>query len=1113
MRFRFLIVIASLFLIAACDDNSERTVSDYIASGIEHLEAGRAPAAAIQLKNAIQLQPDDPAPRVLLARTYDILEGYEEVEKEASRAIELGERSEQNRLLLARALVRLGRYDEVLSFTDTYGEFSNEPEATEFLVEKASAYKALGVSHTAEKILERVLEASPNASAFRAQAQEALRIGQFDEAVMLADRAIAAAEDDSEAWLIKGQAQFSKGSNEASRDSLATAYEMAPHSPRIQLFLATSEAALGNYAAANELIERLTQRTSGNLQVRYLEAYLALGQGDYESARNLADNVLAQSPRFSAALAIAGNASLQLGNFELAREYLNKHIAESPNSGSGRLALASVFLELNEVETARSHLLLLRDSEIEYSLTQAANLASRLGDGEMTVLFLRRQLAKNPDDTSAHYFLGRIAQSSGNAALAIDHFKIAAEKAPENIDYRIALAYAAMRIGDVEYALETVTTASELETAQHSAGLQTAWGLALQELEDEEAAEEHFRKALDIEPGYATATSALARLMRERGEHAAGIGMLSEALDKDPGNANLRANLAIALLQDGKVKEAEELVVAGLEETPDSQLLKATLARLTAQVPEATAPRSEIELAQNHFAEPAVLTPIASVEGEQLVLTTEEEFTAKFLQLFAQRRYVEALDVAREYAAAFPASATAYNNMAISWAALQRYDRAIEEYQRALELQPGNEAAAINLASIYLAQNEADKAKALLEGFLEVRANHGRALVKLSETEAKLGNEEEAEQLLRKTIGLYPDEPDPRISLARMLTFRDRAPEAIEILSAVAEEERGNEPFLLSLGLAQINAGLAEEAAATFVAQAQVSNSPATAYLSAANAYSTAQMPEEAEEQLRLAIASQPGFVPARVELIKALLRDDKLSEASEQLNEILLLAPGDAAVADIEAAYYLKQQKSQEAERSLQRAFAIAPTSDRAKRLARLQWSQGERERAITTLATWTDRQKDDITAREELSTYYLLNGAFTEARFELDGLLADGNDTASVRNNLAYALWRLGEAELARIHAETAYEKAPERSGVQGTLGAVLLDNGEAEEALRLLEQVAEKGHMTDWAVSLQFARALHENGESDRAKTVVQGVLDGTPSGEAKAAAEALWAELSR
>ncbi len=1114
MRFRFLALIASLFVIAACDDNSERTLSDYIDSGIEHLEAGRAPAAAIQLKNAIRLQPDAPAPRILLARAYFVLEGYEEVEKEAARAIELGDSSEETRLLLARALGRLGKHNEVLAFTDDFGEFSSEPEATEFLVEKASAYRALGVDQTADKILERVLEAGPNASAFRVQAQDALQNGRLDEALLLADQAIASTGDDSEALLIKGQVQFSKGDTAASRDTLAAAFELARHSPRIQLFLATSEAALGNYAEARELIERLTRRTSGNSQVQYLEAYLALGEGDHELARNLADNVLAQSPRFSAALAIAGNANLQLGHFELAREYLNKHVAESPDSGSGRLALVTVSLELDDVEAARNHLVLLRDSEIDYSLTQAANLASRLGDGELTVLFLRRQLAKNPDDASAHYFLGRIAQSSGNGALATDHFKVAVEKAPENLDYRVALAYAAMRGGDAETALEIVTTASQLEAAQSSASLQTAWGVALQQLKDKAAAEEHFRKALEIEPGYTTATSALAQLMRDRGDHAAGIQILREAFDKAPGNATLRANLAIALLDNGDANAAEELVVAGLEETPGSPLLTATLARITGGVPEGgVALRNEIELAENQFAEPAVLTPVASVEGEQLVLNTEEEFTAAFLQLFAQRRYVEALDVARDYAAAFPTSVTAHNNMAISWAALQRYDRAIEEYQRALELQPGNEAAAINLASIYLSQNEPNKAKAVLESFLEVRGNHGRGLVKLSETEAKLGNEEEAERLLRKTIALYPDEPDPRISLARMLTFRDRAPEALEILNAVAEEDRGNEPFLLSLGLAQINAGLTEEAAETFVAQAQVSRSPANARLSAANAYARAEKPQEAEQQLRLAVASQPGFVPARVELIKILLRDDKLSEASNQLNEILLLAPGDADVADMEAAYYLKQEKNQEAERSLQRAFAIAPTSDRATRLARLQWSQGERDRAIATLATWTDQQTNDTAAREELSTYYLLNSAFTEARFELDGLLAAGNDNASVRNNLAYALWRLGEADLARVHAETAYEMAPERSSIQGTLGAVLLDTGEAEEALRLLEQVSEEGHMTDWAVSLQFARALHQNGQSDRAKTVVQQVLDGTPPEDAKAEAEALLSELSR
>jgi tetratricopeptide (TPR) repeat protein len=92
------------------------------------------------------------------------------------------------------------------------------------------------------------------------------------------------------------------------------------------------------------------------------------------------------------------------------------------------------------------------------------------------------------------------------------------------------------------------------------------------ELEDEGAPEEAmsaYRRALEIEPGFADAHLDLGRLLHERGETAAAERHYRQALEARPEDATAAFNVGVALQDQNRLREAAEAYRAALEIDPD----------------------------------------------------------------------------------------------------------------------------------------------------------------------------------------------------------------------------------------------------------------------------------------------------------------------------------------------------------------------------------------------------------------------------------------------------------------------------------------------------------------------------------------------------------------
>ena len=135
-----LLVSLVISLLAGCE--SKLSDAEYVEKAQAYLDQGEVKAASIELKNAIQRNPENAQARWLLGKLHLDLGNGAAAEKELRRASDLGVADESISPLLARALLMERRYDEL---------FKISPQKINGAVQKAEVMAAQGLGYLARR--------------------------------------------------------------------------------------------------------------------------------------------------------------------------------------------------------------------------------------------------------------------------------------------------------------------------------------------------------------------------------------------------------------------------------------------------------------------------------------------------------------------------------------------------------------------------------------------------------------------------------------------------------------------------------------------------------------------------------------------------------------------------------------------------------------------------------------------------------------------------------------------------------------------------------------------------------------------------------------------------
>lgn len=911
----------ALFL-AACTAPSAEDQDVLLASAKAYLEAKNAPAAVIELKNVLRLQPAQAEARYLLGKSLLSEGDVAAAATELQKALELQHPQAQVLPPLAQALLALGEHARLIA---GYAETSlADPLAqADLQTTVAAAYAARGDRRQARTVVDAVLKEAPQFTPAQLLLARLLAADRrLDGALAVVGRALETAPTEAAGWLLQARLLAASGAEPA---RVLEAYQRCV---TLQPTLAEAQAefvaalmgrddrgAVGRAFAAMKAVLPQHPRTL------YLEAAIALRDGQLTLARQQAGALLARDPSDPDALRLAGVVSLQSGDLDKAEETFANALQRAPGNVMLRRLLALTSLRASRPEQAIAALKPLLDKgAAEADLLAMAALAQvQVGDfRQATALYAAAAKSTRQDlrarEALAYSRLGAAATAheqglsgpTGQAQALSELESIVAQEPTVTSD--LALISALMSRREYDRALKSIAALEAKQPGEPlpamlrgrvalargdedgaRAGFERVLAmaprhypayaaLALLDLKHgkTDAARVRFEALLRLDPGNAGAMVALAAL-RERGAagHADAASWLGEAVKAAPSDPVPRVQLIRHFLRAGHPQDALRVADEGLALLPGEPALLEALgqvheaqgdADLAAQAYRqwaAAQPRSPLPLLSLARAQAGMKDPGAAVASLERALVVRPGFLPALRALvdahIAAGHAEEALSVARRQQKARPEEASGFALEGLVHSRRRQADLASAAYRRALQRAPSRSDLAILLHASLAAGADSEPAQRLATSWLK---DHPRdAMFRMHLGELALGRDDlvGAETHFAAVTKFQPHHAPALNNLAWVCLQRQQP-------CALAHAEKANAlvpdrpEFLDTLALALLQERQFEKAVATQQRAIALQPSNPALKLTLARLYMQSGAKARAREQLEQLAALGPSF-------------------------------------------------------------------------------------------------------------------------------------------------------------------------------------------------------------------------------------------------------------
>ena len=532
----------------------------------------------IQLRNALQQDPDNLPARILLGETLLREDQPRAAIKELEKALSLG--GDENLVLVPLARAYMETAQPQLVITGLVPEGHTPTVDGELHLLQAAAYSMLGnrkLSEDAYLAAGVLLPVDPRPLVGRANI--ALRRGKRDKADKLIGQAIALAPDSFEVWMFKALAHRDFSQPGAALKSFARALEIRPTSGRALAARAALWLDLGNVEAAKEDLEKASDLGIDTLETIYLRTLMLFREGKSLEAREVlresADEIRAIKEDVREKLP---NTKLMLGvvayfegNFEEAVSHLNQFLVSARNHLGAKRYLAAAYLNLKLPEDAirvyrpgpRSE-----PPNDPMALSMLAEAYRSIGDYAKAERYYETALKLAPNVAGLGVNLAMSRMDAGKPEQAIEELKWFVEKFPELVEAHVQLSRVYVKVGRVDDAVTLI--AALVNKNPDNASVHNIAGATLLAAGNVARARDHLQMANAIDPSLILPQLNLARLARMENHPASAETQYRSLLQVHPFHVPSGLELAQLLLDQGELDEAAERIAKVLEVEPKS---------------------------------------------------------------------------------------------------------------------------------------------------------------------------------------------------------------------------------------------------------------------------------------------------------------------------------------------------------------------------------------------------------------------------------------------------------------------------------------------------------------------------------------------------------------
>lgn len=443
--------------------------------------------------------------------------------------------------------------------------------------------------------------------------------------------------------------------------------------------------------------------------------------------------------------------------------------------------------------------------------------------------------------------------------------------------------------------------------------------------------------------------------------------------------------------------------------------------------------------------------------------------------------------IAAKWQEKYPSKAGGFNLMASIAIQEKNYEKATQQLQQSLTLEPNNLFALIEQLRIARQQNNEELSKQLANELISLYPNNDKVL-------RQYFGVYQNEMALDKLSAAYElDKADVKkaILLSEALVSLQKFSEAISVLTPL--ENINNLPksywqLVVLIYKQQQDFGKMQSSLENWIKASPYHIEPVVLLT---DLHASKRNYERALTVVKRGLENHPDNVILQLVQMQLLLNNKQITPAKELYKILALKDINEALKEGLLGRIFLLEKNYVQAVPKLVSFYQAYPSHQNVIYLTGAYLGNNEKAKATALLEAHVEQQPSNDRIKTMLAGLYLNEDNDKAITAYIDIAKSQPKNIVA-NNNLAWLYLKAGDVDKALVHAKMAFDLAPEIANVVDTYGKVLLQYGDKREALKHATKAASLAQHKDMDIELNYAEALIANSRLNEAKEILEKVV---------------------